>query len=250
LKTLIAVPVTERGVWRLSKRLPGLVKRYGSIALPLPQSLCVKVVTSFTEALDYAFKLMKPAGFRVWSSLLHVLKDTVIGYPDVDIGCYTSEDTYAVSEARGYSIAALSVKAKAFNIVKPEEWLDVFKGSHSEMIVEMIAKYDAIVADGYSWTVRLKSEIKPAKVLVLDTLIPTPFDILELMALGYLDTSIAREVIAYAVKYVDYIVTSFTLTQAYDKLLKDESYLELLKELKLKVYRVKEGLSSLNHQSL
>jgi len=81
LKILIGVPVTERGVRRLSRSLPELARRYGSIALPLPQSLCMRVVTSPVEAMDYALKLMNPSNFRVWSSLLLALKDLVLSNP-------------------------------------------------------------------------------------------------------------------------------------------------------------------------
>jgi len=87
--------------------------------------------------------------------------------------------------------------------------------------------------------VRLRKEVKPRKVLVVDTMAPTPLDVLELMALGYLDISMAREVVDYAIKYVEYIVTSFTLTQAYNRLLEDNGYLELLRRLKLKIFKVR-----------
>lgn len=239
MKILIGVPVTERGVRRLSRSLPELARRYGSIALPLPQSLCMRVVTSSVEAMDYALKLMNPSNFRVWSSLLLALKELVLSNPDVDVGCYAPEDTYATSEARGYAIATLTVKARAFGIVKPEEWLKVYKGQPTKAVIERVAGYNAIVADGYSWVVRLRKEVKPRKVLVVDTMAPTPLDVLELMALGYLDTSMARDVVDYAIKYIEYIVTSFTLTQAYNRLLEDNGYLELLRRLKLKIFKVR-----------
>jgi hypothetical protein len=104
--------------------------------------------------------------------------------------------------------------------------------------VGSLAGYNAIVADGYSWMVKLRREIRPSKLLILDITAPTPLDILDLMASGYLDTSSVGEVIDYAVKYIgDYVVTSRTLTQAYDKLLMDKGYLELLERLRLKVYK-------------
>jgi hypothetical protein len=62
LKVIIGVPVTERGVWRLSRRLAVYARRYGSIALPLPQSLCVRIATGGGDALDYALKLLNHSG--------------------------------------------------------------------------------------------------------------------------------------------------------------------------------------------
>ncbi len=240
MQTLIGVPVTEKGVGRLSRRLAELARRYGSIALPLPQSICVRVVTGSLDALEYALSRMGPANFRIWGNLLIALRDLSLDYPDVEVGCYASDETYAASEARGYAIAILTAKARAFNIVKPEEWLRIFEKLPPKTIVDRVAGYNAVVADGYSWMVRLRDEIKPKKLLVVDTMIPTPLDVLELMALGYLDASSVREVIEYAVKYVgEYIMTSFTLTQAYNKLLNDKGYLELLKRLKLKIYKLR-----------
>lgn len=238
MKVIIGVPVTERGVWRLSRRLAVYARRYSSIALPLPQSLCVRIATRGGDALDYALKLLNPSGFRVWGSLLTALRDLVLDYPDVEVGCYASEESYAASEERGYTIAALTVKARAYNIVNPEEWLKVFESPPPRTIVGSLAGYNAIVADGYSWMVKLRREIRPSKLLILDITAPTPLDILDLMASGYLDTSSVREVIDYAVKYIgEYVVTSRTLTQAYDKLLTDKGYLELLERLRLKVYK-------------
>ncbi len=242
MKVIIGVPVTERGVRRLSRALHGIAEKYGSIALPLPRSLCMKVIVNYSEALTYALNLMNPSIYRIWHSLLITLRDLVLSHPNIDIGCYASEETYTVSRDLGYSIAILAVKARAYNIVKPEEWLEVFRKPPRPVVSEVM-KYNAIVADGYSWMLRLKEEIKPEKVLVADTMIPTPLDILELMALGYLNTSMVKDVVNYAIKYVgEYIVTSFTLTQAYNKLLKDSGYLELLGKLKLEIYDTKMDL--------
>lgn len=242
MSILLGAPVTERGVSRLARKLELIARRYNSIALPLPQSICVKIIMDSVKGLDYALNVMKQSNLRIWGNLLLTLRDIIVENPDVNVACYASESTYINSEARGLAIATLVVKAKAYNVIDVDEWLRVFETMEPRELLERVLGYDVVVSDGYSWTLMLENLMKPSKVIPVDILAPTPLDILELINLGYVDRVYAREVIEYAVKYIgEYIVTSYNLTQAYDKLLRDEGYLGLLERLKLKIYKVKVG---------
>jgi len=238
LELLVGTPVTERGAARLSKLLKLLARRYGVVALPLPRELCWRAAVGSRDLADYARRILNPSGFRVWSSVLETLRELALEEPWVEVNCYVSERSYASSEELGYAIAALVVKARAYGIIKPEEWLEAFKAKSGRLHVEELSKYRAVIADGYSWTITLNNELKPERVVAVDTLIPTPLDLLELIANGYVSRERVREVISYAVRYVgEYILTSNTLTEAYDKLLNDKDYLKLIEELGLEILK-------------
>lgn len=241
MSVIVGVPVTERGVSRLAKRIILLAARYGSIAIPLPEGLCSRIIMGSRDTIDYALNFMNPSQIRVWSSLFDALRNLVLEEPQVEVLCYASEESYKASEDIGYAIATLVVKARAFNKVDVEEWLDLFKSRGSreslDKTARLLSRYEVVVADGYSWAYRLSRELPASRILAVDTLIPTPLDLLELIALNYVDRSYAGEVVAHAIRYVgEYILLSATLTEAYDKLLRDRGYLKLIERIGLNVW--------------
>lgn len=234
MDVVVGVPVTERSVLKLVRLLWGLAESYDSIALPLPSSLCLEAVTASSRVLDIALKYMNRAQVRVWSSLLLELPRLAEALPDLAVSCYLPDNFYEHSEEVGYKIAALVVKAKVFNKVDVKEWMELFR-QPSKYKVD-VGNTRVLVADGYSWTVRAYREYGAKELKVAERLIPTPLDLLELTAYGYLEPENAEEIIKYAVRYVgEYVTLSKSLTEAYDKLVEDEGYRELLEKLKIKI---------------
>lgn len=234
MDVIVGVPVTERGVSKLSRLLWELPSSYNNIALPLPSSLCLEAVTASSRVLDVALKYMNRAQVRVWSGLLLDLFRLVEAFPNLTLRCYLSDNFYEHAEEMGYKLAALVVKAKVFNKIDVREWLEPFKPPLKSKI--NVGNVNVLVADSYSWTVRAYREYGARELKVADKLIPTPLDLLELTAHEYLKPGNIEEIIAYAVKYLgDYVIRSKDLTEAYDKLVEDEGYRELLDKLKIKI---------------
>ncbi|MEM0491351.1 MAG: hypothetical protein QW784_02375 [Acidilobaceae archaeon] len=231
---VIGVPITERGVLRLSRRIFEFTRLYGSIGLPLPHSLCLLAVTAPSRVFDLAYEYMNSSQLRVWSSLIAIIPDLAYRFPDNTMVCYLSDDSFKSSEKFGYEIASLLVKAKAYNKVNVSEWLSLFKSRISGRTASNMPGVNLLVADGYSWAYRVYVEFKAEKFISIDKLIPTPLDLLELIAYGYIGESVAVKAIRHAIRYLgEYIITSRNLTEAYEKLANDREYISLIENLNL-----------------
>lgn len=223
---VVAVPFTELGYRRLSERLPSLEK---PAALPLPGNLC----SAAALRPDLAASVLSryPGGLRrAWQRLLarpRLLAEGVI--------CYLGDDYVAKAEASAVKVLSLVVKAKAFGRVDEDEWLRAFSaGGGRGRLLALSGAARTVVVDRYPDALELHEAGLPVEAL--ERLYPTPLELVAMVASGRLPRDLLGEAIRRAVDYVDALVRSKTLGQAYRRLGRDPSYLELVRGAGLPVF--------------
>ncbi|HWQ16746.1 MAG TPA: hypothetical protein VNL13_02825 [Sulfolobales archaeon] len=234
---VIGLPRIERAVDMLSESIEPLLKSYGSLALPLPKSLCTDLVVEgiggseqSIEALS--LKYYNPSLVRIWWSVIKKIPRLALEHPDSEIICYDEDTRPEKLEKASYRLASLLIRArlKIYERIDPRPWIEFFKPTSTGSIE--IPETPVVIADGY---VRFKEILGTAswkKAEKIWKLIPTPLELLEMIAKGYLEEKHAEEAVRFSVRYLgDYVIGSRDLTEAYEKLLNDKEYLDLLRRI-------------------
>ena len=89
-----------------------------------------------------------------------------------------------------------------------------------------------VVADGYRRFKEILSVSSWRRAEKLWRLIPTPLELLEMIAGGHLGEEHAEQAVRFSVRYLgDYVIGSRDLTEAYEKLLSDREYIDFLRRI-------------------
>ncbi|MEZ0394527.1 MAG: hypothetical protein ABWK00_05760 [Desulfurococcaceae archaeon] len=219
----LAFPFIEGSYAKLARFVAGA--SYSLVGVGVPR-----------EACGGSLGIQLPGSFRrVWAPLLRALED-----PDVGgrIACLSSAEDFEEAVEAGYKVAALLVKATAFGRIDVDEWLGAASLGAPLARKALEAGCDALAADSYGSLLANVLEVRPQKVVVLDTLAPTPLELVGMIAAGLLPRRLAEDAVSYAVKYLrDYVIPSKRLSTAYRSLLRDPGYLKLLQSAGLPVLR-------------
>jgi hypothetical protein len=162
--------------------------------------------------------------------------------------CYASDGSYKAQEETGYRLAGLVLREKFKpGSVGVDEWLSVYSGVDDRWIEEA-ALADIIVSDGYHWAVAAAEALGEGVVYYVEKLLPTPLDLLSMASRGRLPRRLVLRLSRFIVEYVEHIVSSVDLTEAYDKIVSDPDYVRLVEDavsdhLRLEFRHVAELLS-------
>ncbi len=234
---VIGLPRVEKAADLLSRSIKRLLERYEGIALPLPRGLCLDLVVEGLgkggediEAISLRY--FNPSLVRVWWSIIEKIPKLALEHPDSEIICYdTNTRPEELSEA-GYRLASLLIRArlKIYGKIDPGPWIELFKPRRGGSIE--IPRSPVVVADGYTRFKEILGSVSWKKVEKILRLVPTPLELLEMIARGYLDEEYAEDAVRFSIRYLgEYVVESRDLTEAYEKLLRDEEYMDLLRKI-------------------
>lgn len=214
MKVLLLVPFHERGYSELAKLIRSA---YVKVYLPIPIELCKSP------------ELIKspPCGFsgylKVWSPVLEALSECS------DCVCYGRFKSYAESLDLKIKLLALIIKARALGSIDPQEWLRAIPSS-----IEASAPLDwrgILVVDSFvEYTLLRKSGVALDRVIKIEELRPTPLELLLLAKTGNIEWRCSVEaLISWVVRYIgDYVVTTTSLSEAYNRLVSSNEYLDLV----------------------
>jgi hypothetical protein len=228
----IIVPRTEPSMALLGTLISTLSRRVECIALPLPREFCIKFVSNVLSSKDLSWvdDELGAGEARLWGPVLGVLKVLVRVRPEFNVECFHSMDYFLRAREAAVEIARLVLRVRVGGRVASEEWLDAFSGVIG---VREFPECGNVVIDGYPYEVLIRGS---TSVIVLGPIIPTPVDVLGLVALGYLGKSIIDRIVPFVVRYIgDYVVGSRDLTEAYGRLLTDHEYMALVRGLGLPI---------------
>ncbi|MEM1610225.1 MAG: hypothetical protein QXQ57_01095 [Sulfolobales archaeon] len=236
---VIGLPRIEGAVERLGGELRELLSSYNSIALPLPRGLCRDLIYRGVGALDddlidISLKYFNTSLTRVWWSVIKEIPRLAVEMPHREVICYEEDIDPRSLEVNAYRLASLLIRARISlsGRIDPRPWIEFFKPVGKGF--PRISGSDVIVADGYVRYKEILDLMEHRIARKLWRLIPTPLEILEMIAKGYLDESWAHDAVKFSVRYLgDYVIGSRDLTEAYERLLSDREYLDFLASIGL-----------------
>lgn len=234
---VIGLPRIERAVDVLSDSIELLLEQYRSIALPLPKSLCADLVVegiggSEQTIENISLRYYNPSLTRIWLSIIKKIPRLALEYPDSEIICYDEDIRREELSEMGYKLVSLLIKTrlKIYGKIDPGPWIEFFKPKTKRSAE--IPGTSVVIADGYMRFREILSIARWKRAEKLWKLIPTPLELLAMIAKGYLDEKHAEDAVRFSVRYLgDYVVRSKDLTEAYEKLLNDKEYLDLLRRI-------------------
>jgi len=181
---------------------------------------------------DISLKYLNQSLARIWWPVIKEIPRLTLDMPDRDVICYEEDIDPGSLETNAYKLASLLIRARISlsERIDPRPWIEFFKPMRRK--VPEIPETGVVVADGYVRYKEILSSIEYRKARKLWRLIPTPPEILEMIAIGYLDEKHAPEAVKHSIKYLsDYVIGSKDLTDAYEKLLADREYIEYIRSL-------------------
>lgn len=238
-RLLIGIPRTERAAKILGDEMEDILSAYGGAALPLPRDLCrdlvVEGVARGPGALEeIALRHLPPSLARVWMGFLEKIPRLAVKIPEAEVVCYSEPQDLGEVYRAGYRLASLLIRAriKLDGRIDPRPWVELFRGREPREIPQAVRKPLAVVAEGYPSFSRLARALSWERIRTLQKLVPTPLEILEMVASHEISEDVAWEAVRFAVRYLgDYVVGSRDYSEAYEKLLADKEYQEFLQSL-------------------
>ncbi|MEM0044381.1 MAG: hypothetical protein QXE32_06320 [Sulfolobales archaeon] len=251
---VIGMRKDEESYRRLSEALESIVGFWDVILLPLPRDLCRDLVLKTLERrsdgsiLESLLERYPNQAFRrMWKPLLlkilGIAEDPIMWRKD--LVCYISDDHIRRTEERGFELAYLLFRANTFGRVDEREWLRVFRRSEENTLKDLVREYltrgsTAIITDSYTDFIEF---LKPDEVedycrCALTDLIPTPLEVLELISLRSgedVEADLLRDSVKWSIDYLNMVVTSIELSEAYEWLLKNDRYRIFLERLGLHI---------------
>ncbi|MEM4969816.1 MAG: hypothetical protein QXE01_01030 [Sulfolobales archaeon] len=231
---VIGLPRIEGAVERLGGELRELLSSYNSIALPLPRGLCRDLIYRGVGALeddlmDISLKYFNTSLTRVWWPVIKEIPRLAVEMPHKEVICYEEDIDPRSLEVNAYRLASLLIRARISlsGRIDPKPWIEFFKPVRKGL--PRISSSDVIVADGYVRYKEILDLMEHRVARKLWKLIPTPLEILEMVAKGYLGEEYSVDAVRFSVRYLgDYVIGGKDLTEAYEKLLRDREYLDFL----------------------
>jgi len=231
---IIGLPRIERAVERLGSELGRLITSFGSVALPLPKSLCRDLVYKAAgggeeDIEEISLRYFNTSLARVWWPVIREIPRLALEIPHGEVVCYEEDTDPRALEERGYRLASLLIRARISldERIDPRPWLDLFKGPGAGSPI--FPEANALIADGYVRYREATRVLRYSRAEKLWRLIPTPLEVIEMIARGYLGEENSVEAVRFAARYLgDYVVGGRDLTDAYDRLLRDREYMEFL----------------------
>lgn len=229
---VIFTPRTEASLALLRNALPMLIRRLGNVALPLPREFCNVAVANPGAALELLRRELGEAFVRLWGWLPEFFREVMVDYPHAKFYCYYGIEELRRSVDTAVDIARLVLRLRLGAKVDLNDWLRLFNQA-SARVIDVPRDYVAVI-DDYVTLQILRRRWGSLDIVALGPPIPTPIDLLELIAMGVLDRERLAEVVQFVVKYVgDYVVLSRDLTEAFSRLVNDKDYLSLIRSLGL-----------------
>jgi len=222
MRLLVGLARTEVHFELLGNYLDWLLGRIEEIYIPIPRSLCEKLVLG---SLGGRVRVeLNPALARVWSGITSRISKWVRLFPHVNLNCYYEDEDVRSMEEFAINISRLVLRYR-IGRVNVDDWLSILP-KHTPSLPEA----EVVVTDDYNLLIK---HIGFVDHVVLGPLVPTPIELLIAMA-NSMNIDIIQGVVQEVVRYIDYIIESTTLTQAYSKLLNPE-YVGLVRRLGLLV---------------
>jgi hypothetical protein len=231
---IIGIPRIEEAVGKLGEELGELLSSYSSIALPLSKGLCRDLIYKGVGAvdedlMDISLKYFNASLARIWWPVIKEIPRLAIEMPHKEVACYEEDVDPRSLETNAYRLATLLIRARISisGRIDPRPWIEFFKPA--KKIFPKIPNVRVIVADGYVKYREILDLVEHKNARKLWKLIPTPLEILEMIAKGYLDEEYSVDAVRFSIRYLgDYVIGSKDLTDAYEKLLRDREYVDFL----------------------
>ena len=211
------------------RKLASFIRRArGSVAVPIPGSLCEDARRLGPDTLR---KRGVPASFaRVWRPVLGLLAST--NTPRVE--CYLGEVDFEEARYRAVDVASLIIRADVYGVADLEEWVRVFRRD-AQPVLEL---GEFTVVDDYVKAYATLKANPGAHYTALEEVVPTPFDLLALLALGELSRDLFGRLVEFSLRYFnDYLLRSVNLTRAYRRLVGDREYMDFLASHNIPVFK-------------
>lgn len=214
MKILLIAPFHERSF----KKLAEITEyAYEKIYLPLPVELCRN-----PRLLDYL-----PSWFNSYIRIWQPLVNTLIRCPHCI--CYSEFKNYEEAFDTIIKLITLVYKARVFNKIDSSEWFEILPKYIKPTTPTSWS--GVLVIDKFTEYVLLHSQgVSVDQVIVIEELIPTPLELLLLARAGIIKWKCGiEELIKWIVEYMgNILLSSTTLTEAYDKLRTNSVYLDLV----------------------
>jgi hypothetical protein len=230
MQLVIFIPRTESSLSLLRNALPMFIKRFGKVALPLPKEFCSIAVANPGNAVEMLREVVGEAFVRLWGWVPGFFREAMVEYPFAYFDCYYDMDRLRRSIDTSIEIARLVLRYRLGAKVDLNDWLAPF----SSIEVVRVPDDYVVIIDDYAVLRFFEKTHGFRDIVALGPLVPTPIELLELIALGILSREYLMGVIEHVVRYVDdYVVLSRDLTEALLRLINDRDYLSFIHSLDL-----------------
>ncbi|MCI4456844.1 MAG: hypothetical protein JHC19_02035 [Desulfurococcaceae archaeon] len=251
---VIGVPRTEGLIRSFAENyLYKLFNLSDVLLIPLPEGLCKDLVSRSLSEESYdpmiSLRYLNASLERIWRPVLQMImrfgRESFLW--SRGLYCYLKDDFIKTLEERAVSLGYLLFKANVYGKIDVDEWIFLFRGSEEKFdwrayIDDLRESFEKmiIVSDSYRDLYEMKTSLSDYDLCVLSEFYPNPLEALDVLINIFRtsDKNIIRNMILWAVDYLNRIKTSYSFDDLYEYYKRSFEYKSFIKRLGLEIFEV------------